>query len=226
MNIPIITVDGPSGSGKGTLCYLLAKYLGWHLLDSGAIYRVLAFVALNKNISFDNIGELVKRAKILNVVFESNDQSGSVRIIIDGVDETRSVRTEKIAAYASKIASNSDVRGALLQRQRDFCQKPGLIADGRDMGSVVFVEAPLKIFLTASVEVRASRRVDQLIGNGFDANIAIIIEEVKARDDRDFNRSVAPLKPAFDAYVIDSSDLTINEVLEMVLERAKFKDLN
>ena len=203
---PVITVDGPGGSGKGTVTQMLARKLGWHLLDSGALYRLTA-LALN-----DEEG-LVKVAAGLDVAFEPTPEGEPVRVILAGQDVTADIRTESAGDNASKVAVMQSVRDALLQRQRDFRQAPGLVADGRDMGTVVFPDAPVKIFLTASAEERARRRYSQLKGAGVDVNIDALLEEIRVRDERDINRSAAPLKPADDAQVIDSTGLSIEEVL-------------
>lgn len=217
----IITIDGPSGSGKGTVCHILADKLGWNLLDSGALYRILAFAALQKNIALDDQNTLTTLALNLQVAFISNGVG--VDTILDGDNVGDKLRTEVVAEAASKVASIQVVRDALLARQKDFYQAPGLIADGRDMGTVVFPEAPVKVFLDASAEERAQRRFNQLQNKGFDVSIAQILSEIKDRDYRDRNRPVAPLKPADDAIEIDSTSLTIDEVVAQVLDLVKLK---
>lgn len=217
----IITIDGPSGSGKGTVCHILADKLGWNLLDSGALYRILAFAALQKEIALDNDRELVTLALNLQVAFISNGVG--VDTILNDENVGDKLRTEVVAKAASKVASIQVVRDALLERQKAFYQAPGLIADGRDMGTVVFPEAPVKVFLDASAEERAQRRFNQLQNKGFDVSIAQILSEIKERDYRDRNRTVAPLMPASDAIEIDSTSLTINEVVEQVLDLIKLK---
>lgn len=202
----VITVDGPSGVGKGTLAQYLTCKTGFHLLDSGAIYRALAFGAMDGSIALDDVKQLTTLAEQLPVKFESTN------ILYDGKDVTAQVRTEEVAAVASTVAAIPQVRSALLQRQKDFAQSPGLVADGRDMGTVVFPNAPIKLYLTASAEVRAERRVKQLKNQGNDANIAQITQDIKERDERDAGRKTAPLKPADDAIVIDTSDLDIQAV--------------
>lgn len=219
MNAPVITVDGPSGSGKGTLCALLAKQLGWNLLDSGALYRLLAFAAGNHGIDLTNEESLKQLAAHLDVQFIDK------RIILEGEEVTDAIRNEQIGAGASMVASLPAVREALLQRQRAFREMPGLVADGRDMGTVVFVDAPLKIFLTASAEERARRRYLQLKGKGDDVNLASLLDEIRARDERDTQRAVAPLKPAADAIVLDSTELSIEQVLERILSEVADRDL-
>ncbi|MDX5297705.1 MAG: (d)CMP kinase [Gammaproteobacteria bacterium] len=216
---PVITVDGPGGAGKGTLCQLLAEKLEWHLLDSGAIYRVLALAALHHNVALDDETGLMPLAAHLDVQFPVVD--GQIKTILEGEDVSRSIRTEQVGEAASKVAAFPRVREALLRRQRAFRAKPGLIADGRDMGTVVFPDAQVKIFLDASAEERAHRRLKQLQDKGFDVSFDRLLSEIQARDDRDRNRSVAPLKAADDALVIDSTHLSITEVLDKVLSHTK-----
>lgn len=210
---PVITVDGPGGSGKGTVTQMLARKLGWHLLDSGALYRLTALAAVRQGVALNDEEGLVKVAAGLDVAFEPTPEGEPVRVILAGQDVTADIRTESAGDNASKVAVMQPVRDALLQRQRDFRQAPGLVADGRDMGTVVFPDAPVKIFLTASAEERARRRYSQLKGAGVDVNIDALLEEIRVRDERDMNRSAAPLKPADDAQVIDSTGLSIEEVL-------------
>lgn len=217
----IITIDGPSGSGKGTVCHILAKKLQWNLLDSGALYRVLAFAALQKKINLDDQSALVKLALDLQVSFQSNGVGVDTLLAGDNIGDQ--LRTEIVASSASQIASLQAVRDALLARQKAFYQAPGLIADGRDMGTVVFPNAPVKIFLDASAEERAQRRFNQLQEKGFSVSIAQILSEIKERDFRDRNRTVAPLRPAEDAFVIDSTCLTIDEVVEQILNLVALK---
>ncbi len=217
----IITVDGPSGSGKGTVCQLIAEKLGWHLLDSGALYRVTAYAALAKNISLDDIAALSDLAEHLDVSFISN--GSGVDTLFNGANIADKLRTETIASAASQIASVQEVRAALLARQQAFFKMPGLIADGRDMGTVVFPDAPVKIFLEATAIERAQRRFKQLQVNGFNVNIAEILTEIEIRDHRDRHRKVAPLVAAIDALVIDSTALSIAEVVVQVLDFAKLK---
>ncbi|WP_029934736.1 (d)CMP kinase [Thiomicrospira pelophila] len=208
----IVTVDGPSGVGKGTLAQLLCDYTGFHFLDSGAIYRTLAYGVIAKNIDLANMPELVNLAESLPVIFESG------RVLFDGKDITTAIRNEEVAAMASKVAAIPEVRAALLQRQKDFAQAPGLVADGRDMGTIVFPKAHAKLFLKASAEVRAERRVNQLKNQGVTVNIAQITRDIMERDERDQNRSVSPLVPAQDAFIIDTSDLNIDQVFEKAKE--------
>jgi cytidylate kinase len=212
VSAPVITIDGPSGSGKGTIAQRLAQQLGWNLLDSGAIYRVLALASLHHGVNIENEEALVPLAAHLDVQFIADEESKKLRVILEGEEVSKSIRTEECGAVASKVAAFPRVREALLRRQRGFRTLPGLVADGRDMGTVVFPDAPVKLFLTATAEDRANRRFLQLQKAGHDANLAQILADVKARDDRDMNRTVAPLLPAADALVIDSSQMTIDEV--------------
>lgn len=213
--IPVIAVDGPSGVGKGTLCQALANHFNWHLLDSGAIYRVLALSALQNNIALDNEEQLAKLALNLPLMFDST--TAEVKVLLNGVDVSKDIRTEETGGAASKVASLTQVRTALLQRQRDFRQAPGLVADGRDMGTVVFTDAPVKIFLDASAESRAERRMKQLQQKQNRAKFAEILQEITARDERDRNRTVAPLKPAMDALIIDTTSLSIQDVFNQAI---------
>ena len=215
LHYPVVTIDGPGGAGKGTLCMLLATKLGWHLLDSGAIYRVLAVAALKHQIALDDITSLAELAANLNVHFPIEDDQ--VLIVLDGVNVTDEIRTEITGNLASKVAAYPAVRAALLSRQQNFVQTPGLIADGRDMGTVVFPSAPLKIFLDASAEERAKRRQLQLQQKGINVNFKNLLQENQERDFRDRNRPVAPLKPADDAVVIDSTNMSIDAVFNQVL---------
>lgn len=187
---PVMTIDGPSGAGKGTLCQRLAEKLGWHLLDSGAIYRVLSLAALHHDVELDSEASLVPLAANLDVQFQV--EGDLVKVILEGEDVSRTIRTEEVGNAASKIAAFPRVREALLRRQRAFRQAPGLIADGRDMGTVVFPEAEVKIFLDASAEERAQRRYKQLQDKGFDVNFERLLTEIRERDDRDRNRATAP----------------------------------
>jgi cytidylate kinase len=215
--VPVIAIDGPSGSGKGTVAGLLAKRLGWRLLDSGALYRLLAFAARNHGVDLTNEESLKVLAAHLDVQFNAQ-AGGGQRIILEGEDVTDVIRSEQVGAGASQVAALPAVREALLQRQRAFLEAPGLVADGRDMGTVVFPQAQLKIFLTASAEERARRRYLQLKGKGMEADQASLLLEIQERDERDSQRSVAPLKPAPDAIILDSTSLSIDEVQNKILE--------
>ncbi|WP_241645557.1 (d)CMP kinase [Rosenbergiella metrosideri] len=215
-SIPVITIDGPSGAGKGTLSKALAEKLSWHLLDSGAIYRVLALAALHHQVDITQEDALVPLAAHLDVKFVVEQHRSQV--ILEGEEVTAAIRTQEVSNTASKVAAFPRVREALLRRQRNFRELPGLIADGRDMGTVVFPDAPVKIFLDASAEERAERRRQQLQQAGVDVNFERLLAETVERDDRDRNRAVAPLVPAIDALVIDSTGIDIENVTAMALE--------
>ena len=219
MSAVVITIDGPSGSGKGTIAGLLAAKLGWKLLDSGALYRLLAFAAGNHGIDLTNEEALKTLAAHLDVQFVDK------RIILEGEEVTDAIRNEQVGAGASMVASLPAVREALLQRQRAFREAPGLVADGRDMGTVVFPDAPLKVFLTASAEERARRRYLQLKGKGEDVSLSSLLDEIRARDERDTQRTVAPLKPAVDAIQLDSTELSIEQVLQRIRSEIALRDL-
>ncbi|OED77124.1 cytidylate kinase [Vibrio cyclitrophicus ZF65] len=218
---PVITVDGPSGAGKGTLCMLLADKLGFHLLDSGAIYRVLALAAIHHGVDTESEDVLVPLATHLDVQFIA--EGDLVKVILEGEDVSGELRKEDTGMAASKVAALPRVREALLRRQRAFNAAPGLVADGRDMGTVVFPEAEAKIFLDASAEERASRRLKQLQQKGLDVKFDDLLSEIQERDDRDRNRPVAPLRPAEDALVLDSTSMNIEQVVEKALHYIESK---
>ncbi|MGE8598502.1 MAG: (d)CMP kinase [Acinetobacter calcoaceticus] len=219
MTVQIITIDGPSGSGKGTLAAKLAAHYQYHLLDSGALYRLLG-LSLHKHDLLEKLDsqldECVQYARQLDIKFETS--AAGILVFLDGEDVSQTIRTERVGEYASKVAAIPELRQALFERQRAFAQNPGLVADGRDMATAIFPEANAKIYLTASAESRAERRVKQLQGMGLDAKINDILANIQARDKRDMEREVAPLKPAKDAYIIDSSELTIDQVFKLMVD--------
>lgn len=213
-NIPVITIDGPSGSGKGTIAQLLAKDLGWHYLDSGAIYRVLAQAAIKHNVDFSEEQKLAEMSHNLDLVFSL--EKDDLIVILEGEDVSTIIRSEQAGNAASKVAALPLVRAALLDRQRAFCQSPGLITDGRDMGTVVFPDADYKVFLTASAQIRAERRYKQLKEKGIESNLTDLVAEISERDIRDSQRKVAPLRPADDALQLDSSLMGIDAVFKHI----------
>ena len=225
MNTAVITIDGPSGSGKGTIAGLLATRLGWNLLDSGALYRLLALSASNHSVDLTNEEGLKALAAHLDVQFVAGALGQEQLIILEGEEVTQAIRNEQVGSGASQVAALPAVRDALLHRQRAFLEAPGLVADGRDMGTVVFPDAPLKIFLTASVEERAHRRYLQLKEKGDAVILASLLDEIRARDERDTQRAVAPLKPAADAILLDSTQLSIEQVLERILGEVAAREL-
>ncbi len=223
-NVPVLTIDGPGGAGKGTVCQLVAKKLGWHLLDSGALYRLTALAAQKHGVPLDNEESVAVLAKHLDVQFIPQD-AGLMQTILEGEDVSLDIRTEQVAGNASIVAALPAVRKALLARQRDFSQAPGLVADGRDMGTVVFTEAGCKVYLTASAEERARRRFLQLQEKGVESDLAQILQEIQTRDERDMNREVAPLKPALNALVIESTNMSIEQVVEVVITELQRNDM-
>lgn len=219
--ISVVAIDGPSGSGKGTLSQLLAKHLGFHLLDSGALYRLTALASLQKNIDLENIDAIADVALNLQIRFDvSGDKT---KIFLEEKNVTDAIRVETISMAASKVAAYQPVRSALLSRQRAFAAAPGLIADGRDMGTVVLPDAPVKLFLTASAEARAERRYKQLIEKGETVDKKILVKEIQERDERDTKRSVSPLVPARDAVIVDSTHMNIEQVFDFMLNEIKKK---
>jgi cytidylate kinase len=216
MSVPVITIDGPSGAGKGTISQSLAKHLGWHFLDSGAMYRLCGLACLKQNVPFDDEASVAEVAQALDIAFKVID--GGLETYLNGEEVTAELRTEQGGAAASKVAAINAVREALKARQQDFAQMPGLIADGRDMGTVIFPDAFLKVYLTATAEERALRRFKQLQEAGETVNLAAILGEIQARDDRDMNRAVSPLKPADDAIIIDSTNMSIEAVFDAILQ--------
>lgn len=221
--VHVVTIDGPSGSGKGTIAALLARELGWAFLDSGALYRLTALAALNQGVDFADTAALAVVATTLDVQFLPAEDGLVIQLAGERVGD--SLRTEEVGAMASRIAALPAVRAALLQRQRDFARHPGLVADGRDMGTVVFPDATVKVFLTASAEERAKRRFEQLHHKGINASFDRLLADIQARDERDSQRTVAPLKPADDAIILDSTQMTIQEVFAAVMVQMRLKGL-
>lgn len=224
--VPVIAIDGPGGSGKGTVARLVARQFGWHLLDSGALYRLVALAGLKNGLAADDVAGHARLAATLDVKFEA-DTRGDERVLLAGSDVTRELRGEQTGEAASRVAAWPEVRSALLGRQRAFARAPGLVADGRDMGSIVFRDAGLKVFLTATPEERARRRYKQLIQKGLSVNLAALSAEIAERDRRDTTRAVAPLIAVPDAIVVDSTALSIEEVVGRVtsLARERFPGL-
>lgn len=219
-NNPIITVDGPAGSGKGTVSNAIAQKFNFHLLDSGAIYRLTAFAIHQTNIRHHDHPALIELINSLSIKFQPCSQYGTA-ILLNDKNVTRAIRTEKCAADASKIAAIPQVRAALLTRQQNFNRPPGLVADGRDMGTIVFPNASSKLFLTASAQTRATRRQIQLNNQGNNATLESLIKDIKERDKRDIERTIAPLKPANDAHIIDTDNMSVNEVIEQAMALIK-----
>jgi len=222
--VKIIAIDGPSGAGKGAVGSMLAKNLGFHYLDSGALYRLLGLVAVRHKIDTGGNHNLTRLAENMDIRFEAMADGGS-RVLLEGEDVTRELRTEQTAALASQVAANSQVREALLLRQRRFAKAPGLVADGRDMGTVVFPDAPLKVYLTASIEERARRRHKQLLENGESVSLRALEEQVRSRDERDMSREASPLVAAADAVELDTSELSVHEVVDTVQNIAILRGL-
>lgn len=215
--VPVVAIDGPVGSGKGTISRQVANSLGWHLLDSGALYRLVALASIRLGVAKNEEEYIATLARALVVKFDS-DQAGNARISLDGENVTTNIRTEECSRVASEIASFSSVRAALLELQRTFRKKPGLVADGRDIGSTIFPDAFLKIYLTASIEERAERRYKQLKHKDINVSLPSLLRDIENRDRRDVERSVAPLRLAKDAKLLDSSGLSIEEVTQTVLD--------
>ena len=210
--VPVVTIDGPSGAGKGTLAAAIAEARGWHLLDSGALYRIIAVVALRQGVSLSDAALLAALCSELQIVF------GAGSVTVNGDDLTDAIRTEDVGSAASVVAALPPVREAILTLQKAFRRVPGLVADGRDMGTVVFPDAPVKIFLDASAEARAERRYNQLKNKGLSVKFPTLLEQIQERDARDRERAVAPLRPAEDALIIDSSQMSIDAVVATVIE--------
>jgi cytidylate kinase len=221
---PVLAIDGPSGSGKGTIAGEVARKLGWHRLDSGALYRSVGLAASESGIPPDDAGQLGEMARRLNVRFE--DVADGLRVFLEGRDVTDAIRTETASRAASEVAAQPIVRQALLERQRAFAVAPGLVADGRDMGTVVFPDAALKVFLTASPEERARRRHNQLKEKGIGVSLRDLSRAIAERDTRDSTRAVAPLRPASDALVLDSTDLSPLEVVQQVLDALRARGIS
>lgn len=217
----MITVDGPTASGKGAVCRLLADELGWHLLDSGALYRIVAVAAEKCGVELESEAEIADLAENLNVEFNLNSDNAETQVLLAGEDVTSAIRTETCGNTASKVAAIGPVRVALLARQRAFKKMPGLVADGRDMGTVVFPDAKYKFFITASQEERAKRRYKQLIDKGINVRLSALFEEIAERDHRDRMRAAAPLKPAADALEIDTSDIAAQQVANIIMARLR-----
>lgn len=219
--IPVITIDGPSGSGKGTISRAVAEALGWHLLDSGALYRAIGYAAGMAGIDLSDAEAVTRCAQRTRIDFRDPGDGGDTRVLVDGHDATDELRTETCGAAASAIAAIPGVRAALVAKQHGLRRRPGLVADGRDMGTVIFPDAGHKVFLTARAEERAKRRYKQLKAKGLHVTLAALLGEIQARDARDASREVAPLRPAADALTVDTTDLSVDEVVARVLEHVR-----
>ena len=217
--IPVITIDGPSGSGKGTVSRRVAKELGWHFLDSGSLYRLVGLTALRNNVDFDDVIALGEATRAMDVRFEMQDGNEEVCILLAGDDVSLTIRTEESADAASRVAAVPEVREALLSVQRSFCTSPGLVADGRDMGTTIFPSAAVKIFLVASAQERAERRYKQLKEKGIDVSLSSLLVDIKQRDERDTGRGASPLVKSADALLLDSTKMTIEEVVNVILAK-------
>jgi cytidylate kinase len=215
--VPVLAIDGPSGSGKGTISRAVADALGWHLLDSGAIYRAVGYAAGMAGIDLSDAQAVTRCTETTKIVFRDPKDGGETRVVVNGHDATDEIRTETCGAAASAIAVIPAVRAALLDKQRSFRRPPGLVADGRDMGTIVFADAPYKVFLTASAEERARRRYKQLKEKGLAVTLSTLLREIEARDERDATRKVAPLRPATGALIIDTTGIPVDEVIAQVL---------
>lgn len=216
-SVPVLTIDGPSGSGKGTISRAVADALGWHLLDSGALYRAVGYAAGEEGIDLSDDEAVTRCAETTKIAFRDPKDGGETRVIVNGHDATDELRTETAGGAASAIAAIPSVRNALFEKQRSFRRLPGLVADGRDMGTVVFAEAPFKVFLTASAEERARRRYKQLKEKGLNVTLSSLLREIEARDERDANRKVAPLRPAAGALIVDTTGMPVSDVVQRVL---------
>ena len=221
VSIPVITIDGPSGVGKGTVAHLIANNLGWHLLDSGVVYRALALCAVKYKVGATQAEQLARLALNMDLAFRGEDIEELPLIYLEDEDVTDMIRFEETGAMASQISALPPVRAALLERQRAFRQRPGLVTDGRDMGTVVFPDATLKVFLTARAAERAQRRYNQLNEKGMSVNLSHLAQEIAARDERDSKRAVSPLVPADDAVVIDTTTLTVAQVFERIMDEVR-----
>ena len=215
--IPVLAIDGPSGSGKGTISRAVADALGWHMLDSGALYRAVGYAAGQADVDLSDAEAVTRIAQTAKISFRDPGDGGETRVIVNGLDATDEIRTETCGAAASAIAAIPDVRAALMDKQRSFRRAPGLVADGRDMGTVVFADAPYKVFLTASAEERARRRYKQLKEKGLNVTLSSLLREIEARDERDANRKVAPLRPAAGALIVDTTGMPVSDVVARVL---------